>query len=167
MDTVCSSVTPEILLLNLIEIIRLSFKTTVLIYRDKQAQPWPCSAPTWIAAPAPSQVPSISSGLFFFLTMLLLFFWWCGSNSYSILRLGFYLLTSAAWEKKIYVNSTSVNRSTPLSVPTDQRYWLHNALFTRLLPSLCCHYQTVCTKKVAPAIHCERERATSAIIRRA
>ena len=50
---------------DLIEIIRPLFKTTVLIYSDERPRPWPCSALTRIAAPAPSKVSPINSGFSF------------------------------------------------------------------------------------------------------
>lgn len=148
---------------SLIEIIRPLLKTTVLIYRDKQAWPWPCSALTWMTASAPSSMSSINSGFSLDYTSHFLVIW------------KFFLFSSClsfpfdicSVRKEIYVNSTSLNRSTLLSVPTDQWYWLHNALFTWLLPSLCCHYQTLCTKPVTHTIHCEREKSTSAIMKRA
>lgn len=71
------------------------------------------------------------------------------------------IFLSSVRKEKIYVNSTSVNRSTPLSVPTDQRYWLHNALFTWLPPPpLLPLSDGVHTKPVTLAVRCEKEKST-------
>lgn len=66
---------------------------------------------------------------------------------------------------KTSVNGASVNRHTHFFVPPDQPYWLHNALFTLLPPSLCCHYQTMCTRVCALAVRHDGERSPSAAVR--
>lgn len=91
---------------NLIEIILPLFKTTVLIYKDKQAWPWPCSALTWIAAPALSKVPSINSGFSLAHTSHFLVIWKCFLFSF-LAR--FFLWHLQREKEKTYVNSTSVN----------------------------------------------------------
>lgn len=78
------------------------------------------------------------------------------------------IFLSSVRKEKIYVNSTSVTRSTPLSVPTDQRYWLHNALFTWLPPP---PFVAIIRRRAHKASHSRRSlwkrKVHHAIMRRA